>query len=195
MINFLSNWIEQIAIAVIITSIFEMILPSGNIKKYIKMILGIYIVFNIISPFLNSDILYRLSNLSVESYAKDLEMETNSKINQQSMDLRLKDLYIEQIETNIKNRVGELGFVTEKCQVEANLDQNSSNAGINRINLILKEKEDENSVQKVQVNEIVISKILKFKDDENSEKANEVKKNLSEFYEVDEDIINVKIKQ
>ena len=39
MINFLSNWIEQIAIAVIIVSIFELILPKGNLKKYIDIIL------------------------------------------------------------------------------------------------------------------------------------------------------------
>ena len=45
MIEFLSNWIQGIAIAVIIASIFEMLLPNGNIKKYVKVILGIYIVF------------------------------------------------------------------------------------------------------------------------------------------------------
>ena len=38
MIEFLSKWIEGIAIAVIIASIFEMILPNGNIKKYVKAI-------------------------------------------------------------------------------------------------------------------------------------------------------------
>ena len=43
--------------------------------------------------------------------------------------------------------------------------------------------------------EIVISKILKFKDEENSGKVNEVKKTLSEYYEIDEDIITIKIKQ
>ena len=47
MIEFLSKWIEGIAIAVIIASIFEMILPNGNVKKYVKVILSIYIVFSI----------------------------------------------------------------------------------------------------------------------------------------------------
>ena len=40
MLGFLRNWIEQIALAVIIASIFEMILPSGKSQKYIKMVLG-----------------------------------------------------------------------------------------------------------------------------------------------------------
>lgn len=61
MINFLSNWVEGIAIAVIIASIFEMIIPKGNIKKYIKMILGIYVIFSIISPFVDSKALYSIN--------------------------------------------------------------------------------------------------------------------------------------
>ena len=60
MINFLSNWIEGIAIAAIIASIFEMIIPNGNIKKYIKVILGIYVVFSIIAPFVDSKALYSI---------------------------------------------------------------------------------------------------------------------------------------
>ena len=56
MIKFLSSWVEGIAIAVIVASIFEMILPNGNIKKYVKIVLGIFIIFNIISPFVSGNV-------------------------------------------------------------------------------------------------------------------------------------------
>ena len=39
MIDFLSNWVEQITIGVVIAGIFELILPKGNIKKYIKVVI------------------------------------------------------------------------------------------------------------------------------------------------------------
>ena len=58
MISFLKTWIEQLAIAVVITSLFELIIPKGNLKKYIKIVLGLYVVFSIISPFVNSNALY-----------------------------------------------------------------------------------------------------------------------------------------
>ena len=51
MINFLSNWIEQITLSVIIVSIFELILPKGNLKKYIKVVLGVYIIYCFILLF------------------------------------------------------------------------------------------------------------------------------------------------
>ena len=46
MINFLSTWAEQIIIAVIIATIIELILPNNKNKKYIQMVIGIYILFN-----------------------------------------------------------------------------------------------------------------------------------------------------
>lgn len=80
MIDFLSKWIEGIAIAVIITSIFEMILPDGNIKKYIKIVLGVYIIFSIITPFVNSKELYNLNiSKEMDTYSNNIvSNETNS---------------------------------------------------------------------------------------------------------------------
>ncbi|MCI8482131.1 MAG: hypothetical protein HFJ27_03470 [Clostridia bacterium] len=50
MIENLSLWAEQIIVAVIIATIIEMILPNGNNKKYIKAVIGVYVLFTIISP-------------------------------------------------------------------------------------------------------------------------------------------------
>ena len=50
MIEFISSWAGQIITAVVLVTILEMILPKGNSKKYIKTIIGIYILYIIISP-------------------------------------------------------------------------------------------------------------------------------------------------
>ena len=51
MINFLSSWAEQIVLAVIIATIIELILPDSKNKKYIQMVIGVYILFNIMLDF------------------------------------------------------------------------------------------------------------------------------------------------
>ena len=51
--EFLNNWLQGIVVAVVIASIIQMILPNGNNKKYIKVVLGIYVVFQIITPVVN----------------------------------------------------------------------------------------------------------------------------------------------
>ena len=52
--SFFNNWVQGIVIAVIITVIIEMLLPEGNSKKYIKIVLGIYVVFSIIAPVIGN---------------------------------------------------------------------------------------------------------------------------------------------
>ena len=54
MINWISNWAQGIIVAVIIGTIIEMVLPEGNCKKYVKVVIGIYILFSIISPDINT---------------------------------------------------------------------------------------------------------------------------------------------
>ena len=50
MISFLRTWANQIIVALIIATIFEMILPNGNSKKYVKMVIGLYVLFTMIQP-------------------------------------------------------------------------------------------------------------------------------------------------
>ena len=52
-IEWISSWASSIIVAVIIGVVIEMILPEGNSKKYIKVVIGIYVVFTIVTPVIN----------------------------------------------------------------------------------------------------------------------------------------------
>jgi stage III sporulation protein AF len=186
MISFLSNWIEQIAISVIIVSIFELLLPNGNLKKYIKIVLGMYVVFCIISPFVNSEDLYKIKDVDLEEYVQNVQ-KSEATINQESMDLRLQELYIEQLKNDIENKVKENGYKVNKINIEANLDSSSSNPGIHSIELVLNEDKGIGNVEKV---EIGASK----EENQNNEDIEKLKENLSSHYEIGKDIINIRIK-
>ena len=54
MISFLSSWAEQVILAVIIATILELILPNSKNKKYVQMVIGVYVLFNIISPIIKN---------------------------------------------------------------------------------------------------------------------------------------------
>ena len=53
MIGAFSSWAKGIVIAVVISTIIELILPNGSSKKYVRSVIGIYILFVIISPLTN----------------------------------------------------------------------------------------------------------------------------------------------
>ena len=46
-------WSEGIVIAVIITTLIEMLLPENTSKKYIKTLLGMFLMYIIIFPVIN----------------------------------------------------------------------------------------------------------------------------------------------
>lgn len=183
MINFLSNWIEQIVISVIIVSIFELILPKGNLKKYIKVVLGIYIIFCIISPFVNSSALYDIGNIDLEKYTENI-VENTTNVNQESMNLRLQNLYIEEMKKDISKKVEETGYKVSKCDIDAELNNSSENAGIHNISLILNKK----NIEKVEI------EFSNEKDEKNSLEAEKIKDDLSKYYNIDKNLINIKIK-
>ena len=90
MINFISSWAEQIILAVVIATIIELILPNNKNKKYIQMVIGVYILFNIISPIVNNkEILADIEEYQLEEYNT-----TTSEyvIDQSSMDKRLEKI-------------------------------------------------------------------------------------------------------
>ena len=71
MIEFLSSWAKGLGLAIVIVSILEMLLPNNKTKKYIRMVMGLYILFTIISPFIKNRTLFSVDNI-------DLSKELNN---------------------------------------------------------------------------------------------------------------------
>ena len=52
MIKFFRNWCEEIILSSFIIAILEMIVPEGSIKKYIRVVTGVYMIFVILNPII-----------------------------------------------------------------------------------------------------------------------------------------------
>lgn len=168
MIEFFSSWAEQIVIAVIIATIIELILPNNKNKKYIQMVIGVYILFNILSPVIqNKDLLTSVDEYDLEQYNNT----TNSQyvIDQSSMDKRLEKIYLEELENSITKKFEEKGFVINKCTIDAELDTSKKNAGIHLIKVIIEDTENEDAIT-------------------------EIKKEIINEYEIDESKVEISIK-
>ena len=153
MIEFFSSWAEQIVLAVITATIIELILPNNKSKKYIQMVIGVYILFNIISPVIqNKDLLTSIDEYDIEQYNNT----TNSQyvIDQSSMDKRLEKIYLEELENDITNKFEEKGYIIRKCIIDAELDTSKKNAGIHLIKVIVESTEDETGIYQIK-NEII----------------------------------------
>lgn len=145
MINFLSSWVKNLSLALIVVSILEMLLPNNKTKKYIKMVMGLYILFSIIAPFVNNS---NVLNFNIEDVYSDYSKEISStsttstagEVNQASMDDRLNKLYKEQLESDITQKVEEKGYDVRKCKVDAHISE--SDTGIEYITIEIDGKND-----------------------------------------------------
>lgn len=172
MVKFINSWAQGIILAVIIATIIEIILPEGNNKKYVKTIIGIYILFAIIYPILsnlsskniNINSIINSTNKEIAKYEanSNLALETNSYIEntyktkiEEDINKILTDKGYNvislntNIETESEERYGQINSLTikiEKINEEENnkINQDNSKRNNNTTNVI-------NKIDKVEI--------------------------------------------
>ena len=146
MINFMSSWAEQIVLAVIVATIIELILPKSKNKKYIQMVIGVYVLFNIISPIINNKKVFSLEKYNIQNYTNQSKYE----VDQTSMDKRLEKIYLEELEDIVISKFEENNVEVVKCKVDAVLDTNNKNAGIHSITVKLRNTTDAEKIEQIK---------------------------------------------
>lgn len=126
-VNFISSWLKDIVVIFIIIFIAELIMPKGNMKRYIDLIIGLLIIIVIISPFarlINYD--FNINNM-VDNYTKAENLEDNLE-NDYSMDQdeqieklfkeKLKNQIIYLIEESWEYKVADVYIELEKTKMD-----------------------------------------------------------------------------
>lgn len=143
MIEFMSSWVKGLGLAIVIVSILEMLLPNNKTKKYIRMVMGIYILFTIISPFISNQEVFDINDINLEEYTTT---QTSTTLNQTSMDERIKELYIQELEKDITKKLTEKGYEVTSCKVKAEISDKEEETKISQIKVnVQKSQENDNS--------------------------------------------------
>ena len=177
MINKISSWASGLIVAVIIGTIIEMILPDNKNKKYVKVVIGLFIMYTIIAPVIGE-----LDNINIDFDTMITEYAKNT-VNQSveaSTNITFEQTYKENIENDIVSNLKEKGYIVSKIEAKINFTEEDYGT-ISSINLILKEEKSEISI--VENVEISIGNENTDKVHSN-EKSNEIKKFLNDNYGV-----------
>ena len=190
MISFISSWAQQIIFAVIIGVIIQMLLPEGKSKKYIKIKIGVYVLFSVISPEVGKNIDMDFGNYS-------LEIETNTVLSENNTENSINEIYKTNLKQDIISKLQNKGYGCESVEIEVveNYEiEKITIKGIYEFKEKEKESEDEKTVSKV--NEVIINNV-QIGEKDNSIKdqvvkgipkseEKELKKYLNETYAVKE---------
>ena len=202
MIEWISSWAEQVIVAVIIGTIIEMILPNGNNKKYVKTIIGIYIVFIIVSPIISKIVNIDFDNFNYEKYFEDSDTyQTMSSSLTDKNDKSIEEIYIQNIKQDMKSKLKERGYILNSVEIE--MESSEENYGkINKIvAYISKENEKDTENNNVSINKVETinigstdSNTLTEKEFDNNIKISEIKEikeYLSSVYEINKKNIQI----
>lgn len=181
LIEWISTWAEQIVVAVVIASIIEMLLPNGNNKKYIKAIIGVYILFTIISPIIGKFVNIDLKDIDYEKYFKEIEtQETISGNLTTNNEKTMEEIYINNLKADMKNKLEEKDYVVENITLNVELEAEKNYGKINEVVLVISKSSKENeNVTKESSNNIAINKIEEVKIGNKIENEKEIKRKIS----------------
>lgn len=183
MVKFINSWAQGIILSVIIGAIIEIILPEGNNKKFVKTIIGIYVLFSIIYPVINEisnkninlDLIINNTADEMEKYSTNVvTIETNSYI---------ENTYINKLKENIKQTIKEKGYDVEEINLYIESKNEERYGQINNIVMkVTKTEENVNNNEVNKVKKIDVSISDKIQKNEENKKISEVEINSLKQY-------------
>ncbi|MCI8546412.1 MAG: stage III sporulation protein AF [Clostridia bacterium] len=179
MIDFLVSWAEQLILALIVIIIIEIVLPSGNnYKKYIKVVLGIFLLYTIINPIVSD----KIKNMDFKEVTANIYEEKNITVqNVINNDKQILKKFKLKFEENLNDYLKKNGY--EITKLEQDIEYNDEMIEINKLELKIKKyKENKKSIEKIEIKEN--TKI-------SEEEINEIKKKICENYELEENKITI----
>ena len=198
MIKFINSWAQGIILAVIIATIIEIILPEGKNKKYVKTVIGIYILFTIIYPLINKLTKTNINTL-IENTTKQMSTYQENNSLKIDTDKYIESTYKKKIEEDIRKRANEKNLNISSLNVYIETEDENRYGMLN--SLVIKVERNEASKKNNNVNqikEVNISKdvqsneIIENKDKTVTEKEiNEFKEYINTTYYLEKEKIHI----
>ena len=192
MIEFMSSWVKGLGLAIVIISILEMLLPNNKTKKYIRMVMGIYVLFTMFSPFLSNQQIGNIEQINLEKYTTS---EVSSSLNQSSKDERIEELYEKELEKDIVKKLKEKGYEATNCKVKAQISDKEEETKIIKIKVKMQKLSTEENRQKEQgIENQIVMQMQKIKPiDTSIKKTNDIEQEENKSKKIQKsDIQNIK---
>jgi len=179
--SFLYDYVKGVAVFLIFSAFAEIIMPNGNYRVYVKSVVGFLLIIVILRPIFGIFGGNKFDNL-FDSVGNDFDrtiMEKESDF----YDDKQRTIIRENFSKNLENQVSKV--LENLCVVsEAKFFLEEDGFDIERVELVIEPKEQEKSFFRIEK--------LKTEEEKISEFNENIKKVISDFYNLPVDNINIK---
>ena len=196
--EFVYEWVRNIVIYLILNTVIMNLLGSSSYKKYVSIVSGMILLLIVLSPFLkllrmDGIMDYYLNSNIYNSEARDFKRELKLMEDKQRDEVFTD--YKEKIKEQVEELISKDGLYIYDFDLVMNMDEDSEDFGhIKDIKIEAGyEKYESAPVQKISIDRIVISEKTLQKID--SPEEIQIKNKLSDFYNMEQDNININIQR
>lgn len=200
MIKFINSWAQGIILAVIIATIIEIIIPEGNNKKYVKTVIGLYILFTIIYPLITkiSNNKFNFDSIIAKT-SKEVSMYDSKVANSIETNTYIENTYKNNLKEKIKGTIEEKGYTILDFNLYIETQNEEAYGQINSIVLKLqKANKEQNTIKGVnKIEEINVNiknnktENLKTEKELTDSEIKTIKEYLNNIYSIEEERIHI----
>ena len=200
MIKFINSWAQGIILAVIIATIIEIIIPEGKNKKYVKTVIGLYILFTIIYPLItkisNNKLIF---DSIIAKTSKEVSMYDSKVANSIETNTYIENTYKNNLKEKIKGEIEEKGYTVLDFNIYIEIQNEEAYGQINSIVLKLqKANKEQNTIKEVnKIEEINVNiknnktENLKTEKELTDSEIKTIKEYLNNMYSIEEERIHI----
>lgn len=200
LIKFINSWAQGIILAVIIATIIEIIIPEGNNKKYVKTVIGLYILFIIIYPLITkiSNNKFNFDSIIAKT-SKEVSMYDSKVANSIETNTYIENTYKNNLKEKIKEKIEEKGYTVLDFNIYIETQNEEIYGQINSIVLKLqKANKEQNTIKGVnKIEEINVNiknnktEDLKTEKELTDSEIKSIKEYLNNMYSIEEERIHI----
>lgn len=178
--SFISGWLKDILIVFIAISFLEIILPKGKMKKFVNFIIGLLLIYVIISPFI--DLRSEEFNMVLQTNEHIGGIDSQNILEEQED--KIAEVFMNSIKSEIENLI-ESNTNFEVVNVEVNIKEEEESIVIEDLSLTIRKKEEK--IRTIDIEQIRITESVENKENEHANMVNLI----SDYLGVDRNIVYI----
>jgi stage III sporulation protein AF len=164
--SFLTEWITNIILLVLLASVIELLLPGNQFQNYVKMVIGLLILMAMLSPVLKivkTDFNEVFEHLDLPAAATEGELKKSIEKNKSEIEEKQRAYILEQMAVQMKKQVQEelektYGIVIHDLQVQMDFQRGTFKPeDITNARVVLARSTEKGNVSAVEEVEVHVS--------------------------------------
>lgn len=195
--DFLTEWITNIILFVLIATVIDLLLPNTNLQKYTKMVTGLLLIAIILSPvlkLLSSDFETALLSIPKININEELSIENSIDFQKKEIQAFQHAYILEEMGDKLKQTAQEeliQQFGLEIASIDLTVDENGTSPD-NIVSITVKLKEPEKEVEAVEVvQKVEINTNEPLPSNDIAKENKKIASLLSEKWDVEQELIVV----